>query len=81
MPFGDPREENYIESSNQRKIESQLLSSLSDKSKVACIFDEEDLDALIDALEGHRDNIGILSDKQESLIRDLNQLKKVTFNE
>ncbi len=43
-------ESNRIELVSHSIIEHQLMTSLSDKSKVAILADKEDLDALIDAL-------------------------------
>jgi hypothetical protein len=58
-------------------IQKQLLVSLSDKSKVACIFDRDDLDAMVAALRFVPEPHTL---KQKMLLHDLLQLRRAAFN-
>jgi len=65
-----------LELASRAIIESQLLVTLSDKSKVACVFDNHDLDALIAAL-AFLD--GDQTSTQRSLLSDLRELRAAAF--
>lgn len=65
---------------SRRVIENQLLESLSDKSKVAILATEEDLDTLIAALFlSERDRMAMQSRWRELRI-GLEQLRSAAFH-
>jgi hypothetical protein len=63
-----------VEPVKREVIERQLLATLNDKSKVACVFDYDDLTLLINVLESSR-----LSDKQLDMLESLKQLRGEAF--
>jgi hypothetical protein len=64
-----------VENSNRKIIESQILASLDDESKVACIFNEDDLNLLIESLSW----FDLDTQLHKSLLQDLRQLRKEAF--
>ncbi|MDA8106194.1 MAG: hypothetical protein M0Z71_12555 [Nitrospiraceae bacterium] len=68
-----------VESVNRQVIENQLLTALDDKSKVAILASEEDLDTLIAALLLSENNRMAMSSKFKELRADLQQLKSAAF--
>lgn len=61
-------------------IADQLLVVLSDKAKVACIFDLNALDAVIEALS-YKGQASFRTETQTGLLRDLIQLRSAAFPE
>ncbi len=68
-------EPNKVELVNHAVIERQLLTHLSDKSKVAILATEEDLDHLISALICHE----MRPNEPSDLRLGLEQLKREAF--
>lgn len=76
-PLPDPKKygDGVIRLCNSELIEKHLLVALSDKSKVACIFDESDVSAILTALR----IISSPSLKQQELLHDMRQLYVAAF--
>ena len=68
-----------VEMTNRQVIENQLLASLDDKSKVAILASEEDLDTLIAALMLSERNRMAMPSKWKELRAGLEQLKAAAF--
>ena len=68
-----------VESVNRQVIENQLLTSLCDKSRVAILATEEDLEILIAALLLAENNRMAMPTKYKEMRADLEQLKAAAF--
>lgn len=72
-------EPNKVELVSHSVIERQLLVELSDKSKVAILATEDDLDTMIAALRLYERDRVPLSSKWSELRTSLSQLKREAF--
>lgn len=72
-------EPNKVELVSHSVIERQLLVELSDKSKVAILATEDDLDTMIAALKLYECDRVPLSSKWSELRLSLEQLKREAF--
>lgn len=72
-------EPNKVEQVSREVIERQLLTALNDKSQVAILATEEDLDLLIAALRPAAPLEPYSSDKAQEFCMGLQQLKREAF--
>lgn len=75
-----PRREMEVVPTRREVIANQLLSALDDRTKVAILADEEDLNLLIRALDELRVYDSKLNRKRVQYVEDLRLLRKSTFN-
>lgn len=70
---------NEIVPTKREVIENRLLTALDDKTKVAILLTEEDLDSLIAYLFLANTNRMVMQSKCSDWIKDLNELKNSAF--
>lgn len=71
---------NKIEYAKREVIHGKLLAALEDDNVVACVFTEEDLDDLIEALYRAKfDTKRSTTQSQDDLLESLRQLRREAF--